>query len=190
MLLFKCVHWSYFKVFLICWGLGISLTSYSTIIILVSMRLLTACSQIFCLVLVMIWSHGAHRHAVEMELAFNLCSSFLLPPSAEIPGLCPCPVSVGFNEAWLSILGGSPENISAWSCSNWSFHVCILTLKNKKARCNIFLENRFFPLNLLSRVFFCFHSWQTINTVSEVIRGYQVNQDYFASVNAPSNPPR
>uniref|UniRef100_A0A2K6MJC6 General vesicular transport factor p115 n=1 Tax=Rhinopithecus bieti TaxID=61621 RepID=A0A2K6MJC6_RHIBE len=30
----------------------------------------------------------------------------------------------------------------------------------------------------------------TINTVSEVIRGYQVNQDYFASVNAPSNPPR
>ncbi|XP_017732093.1 PREDICTED: general vesicular transport factor p115 [Rhinopithecus bieti] len=31
---------------------------------------------------------------------------------------------------------------------------------------------------------------QTINTVSEVIRGYQVNQDYFASVNAPSNPPR
>ncbi|CAJ0940310.1 unnamed protein product [Ranitomeya imitator] len=30
----------------------------------------------------------------------------------------------------------------------------------------------------------------TINTVSEVIRGNQVNQDYFASVNAPSNPPR
>ncbi|KAM9331432.1 general vesicular transport factor p115 [Gastrophryne carolinensis] len=31
---------------------------------------------------------------------------------------------------------------------------------------------------------------ETINTVSEVIRGFQVNQDYFASVNAPSNPPR
>lgn len=31
---------------------------------------------------------------------------------------------------------------------------------------------------------------ETINTVSEVIRGYQVNQGYFASVNAPSNPPR
>ncbi|XP_027710435.1 general vesicular transport factor p115 isoform X2 [Vombatus ursinus] len=31
---------------------------------------------------------------------------------------------------------------------------------------------------------------ETINTVSEVIRGWQVNQDYFASVNAPSNPPR
>uniref|UniRef100_A0A3B4YMS9 General vesicular transport factor p115 n=1 Tax=Seriola lalandi dorsalis TaxID=1841481 RepID=A0A3B4YMS9_SERLL len=31
---------------------------------------------------------------------------------------------------------------------------------------------------------------ETINTVSEVIRGSQVNQDYFASVNAPSNPPR
>ncbi|KAH0507115.1 General vesicular transport factor p115 [Microtus ochrogaster] len=30
---------------------------------------------------------------------------------------------------------------------------------------------------------------ETINTVSEVIRGCQVNQDYFASVNAPSNPP-
>ena len=33
-------------------------------------------------------------------------------------------------------------------------------------------------------------SFQTINTVSEVIRGSQINQDYFASVNAPSNPPR
>ncbi|XP_032394390.1 general vesicular transport factor p115 isoform X3 [Etheostoma spectabile] len=31
---------------------------------------------------------------------------------------------------------------------------------------------------------------ETINTVSEVIRGSQANQDYFASVNAPSNPPR
>ncbi|XP_053559280.1 general vesicular transport factor p115 isoform X1 [Bombina bombina] len=31
---------------------------------------------------------------------------------------------------------------------------------------------------------------ETINTVSEVIRGNQINQDYFASVNAPSNPPR
>ncbi|XP_061100838.1 general vesicular transport factor p115-like isoform X2 [Conger conger] len=31
---------------------------------------------------------------------------------------------------------------------------------------------------------------ETINTVSEVIRGSQVNQDYFSSVNAPSNPPR
>ncbi|XP_058036431.1 general vesicular transport factor p115 isoform X4 [Ahaetulla prasina] len=31
---------------------------------------------------------------------------------------------------------------------------------------------------------------ETINTVSEVIRGSQMNQDYFASVNAPSNPPR
>lgn len=32
--------------------------------------------------------------------------------------------------------------------------------------------------------------FQTINTVSEVIRGSQINQDYFASVNAPSSPPR
>ncbi|KAJ8262184.1 hypothetical protein GJAV_G00163450 [Gymnothorax javanicus] len=31
---------------------------------------------------------------------------------------------------------------------------------------------------------------ETINTVSEVIRGSEENQDYFASVNAPSNPPR
>ncbi|XP_069781626.1 general vesicular transport factor p115 isoform X2 [Narcine bancroftii] len=31
---------------------------------------------------------------------------------------------------------------------------------------------------------------ETINTVSEVIRGSQVNQDYFSSVNAPSSPPR
>ncbi|XP_078799388.1 general vesicular transport factor p115-like [Oryzias latipes] len=31
---------------------------------------------------------------------------------------------------------------------------------------------------------------ETINTVSEVIRGSQINQDYFASVNAPSSPPR
>ncbi|GFN80977.1 general vesicular transport factor p115 [Plakobranchus ocellatus] len=31
---------------------------------------------------------------------------------------------------------------------------------------------------------------ETINTVSEVIRGSQPNQEYFASVLAPSNPPR
>ncbi|KAH8034333.1 hypothetical protein HPB51_023337 [Rhipicephalus microplus] len=33
-------------------------------------------------------------------------------------------------------------------------------------------------------------SFQTINTVAEVIRGHHSNQEYFASVNAPSNPPR
>src|SRR6218665_2875799 len=31
---------------------------------------------------------------------------------------------------------------------------------------------------------------ETINCVSEVIRGNQSNQEYFASVLAPSNPPR
>ncbi|XP_077504760.1 general vesicular transport factor p115 isoform X2 [Amblyomma americanum] len=31
---------------------------------------------------------------------------------------------------------------------------------------------------------------ETINTVAEVIRGHHSNQEYFASVNAPSNPPR
>jgi hypothetical protein len=31
---------------------------------------------------------------------------------------------------------------------------------------------------------------ETINTVAEVIRGNQGNQEYFASVMAPSNPPR
>jgi len=31
---------------------------------------------------------------------------------------------------------------------------------------------------------------ETINTVAEVIRGNQYNQEYFASVMAPSNPPR
>ena len=31
---------------------------------------------------------------------------------------------------------------------------------------------------------------ETINTVAEVIRGNQYNQDYFASVMAPSSPPR
>lgn len=156
MLYFKCVHWSYFRAFLWFARTGEKSHLLQYIFLLVSMRLQTACSQIFCLVLVMIWSHGTHRHAVEMRLAFNLCSSFLSPPSAEIPGVCLCPASVGFNEAWLGIVGGSPENISAWSCSNWSFHVWILTLKNKRARCNIFLENRFFPLNLLSIVFFLF----------------------------------
>lgn len=40
-------------------------------------------------------------------------------------------------------------------------------------------------INLVSaRVF------QTINTVAEVIRGHHNNQEYFASVNAPSSPPR
>jgi len=31
---------------------------------------------------------------------------------------------------------------------------------------------------------------ETINTVAEVIRGNQYNQEYFASVMAPSSPPR
>jgi len=31
---------------------------------------------------------------------------------------------------------------------------------------------------------------ETINTVAEVIRGNQYNQEYFASVMAPSTPPR
>ena len=31
---------------------------------------------------------------------------------------------------------------------------------------------------------------QTINTVSEVIRGFPANQEYFSQVNAPSTPPR
>ena len=33
-------------------------------------------------------------------------------------------------------------------------------------------------------------NFQTINTVSEVIRGFPANQEYFSQVNAPSNPPR
>jgi len=33
-------------------------------------------------------------------------------------------------------------------------------------------------------------TFQTINTVSEVIRGFPANQEYFSQVNAPSNPPR
>ena len=31
---------------------------------------------------------------------------------------------------------------------------------------------------------------ENIHTVSEMIRGNQTNQDFFASVMAPSNPPR
>ena len=31
---------------------------------------------------------------------------------------------------------------------------------------------------------------ETINTVSEMIRGNAANQEYFASVTAPSDPPR
>ena len=36
----------------------------------------------------------------------------------------------------------------------------------------------------------CILPVQTINTVSEVIRGNEDNQEYFASVMAPSNLPR
>jgi len=46
--------------------------------------------------------------------------------------------------------------------------------------CNILMTSGV-PVDILT---------ETINTVAEVIRGNQVNQEYFANVMAPSIPPR
>jgi len=46
--------------------------------------------------------------------------------------------------------------------------------------CNILMASGV-PVDILT---------ETINTVAEVIRGNQTNQEYFANVMAPSNPPR
>ncbi|KFP77880.1 General vesicular transport factor p115, partial [Acanthisitta chloris] len=51
-------------------------------------------------------------------------------------------------------------------------------------------QKAMFHCGLLQQLCTILMATGTINTVSEVIRGYQTNQDYFASVNAPSNPPR
>ena len=48
-----------------------------------------------------------------------------------------------------------------------------------------FCESYLFVKIILKVILF-----QTINTVSEVIRGNLQNQEYFASVMAPSTPPR
>ncbi|KFR12856.1 General vesicular transport factor p115, partial [Opisthocomus hoazin] len=51
-------------------------------------------------------------------------------------------------------------------------------------------QKAMFHCGLLQQLCTILMATGTINTVSEVIRGCQMNQDYFASVNAPSNPPR
>ncbi|KFW05326.1 General vesicular transport factor p115, partial [Fulmarus glacialis] len=63
------------------------------------------------------------------------------------------------------------------SCQKAMFHCGLL-----QQLCTILMATGVPAESILTR--------QTINTVSEVIRGCQMNQDYFASVNAPSNPPR
>ncbi|KAJ8269612.1 hypothetical protein COCON_G00122190 [Conger conger] len=67
----------------------------------------------------------------------------------------------------------SPGAIS--SCQKAMYHCSLL-----QQLCSILMATGV-PADILT---------ETINTVSEVIRGSQDNQDYFASVNAPSNPPR
>lgn len=64
----------------------------------------------------------------------------------------------------------------------------ILRVTKLKKRGFLLLSSELMQIN--DRDFDLDAFFQTINTVSEVIRGSQVNQDYFASVNAPSNPPR
>ncbi|KAJ8403644.1 hypothetical protein AAFF_G00349700 [Aldrovandia affinis] len=67
----------------------------------------------------------------------------------------------------------SPGAIS--SCQKSMYHCSLL-----QQLCTILMATGV-PADILT---------ETINTVSEVIRGSQDNQDYFACVNAPSNPPR
>ncbi|PIK62515.1 putative general vesicular transport factor [Apostichopus japonicus] len=68
----------------------------------------------------------------------------------------------------------NPQNVTG-ACQK-VIHQCGLL----KQLCDILMAMGV-PANILT---------ETLNTVSEVIRGFKLNQEFFAAVNAPSEPPR
>uniref|UniRef100_A0A8C2WFK5 General vesicular transport factor p115 n=1 Tax=Cyclopterus lumpus TaxID=8103 RepID=A0A8C2WFK5_CYCLU len=86
------------------------------------------------------------------------------------------------------------DDNSGWSAQKVT-NLHLMLQVTQKSHAEVLLSS-IYKLSIASFETHCFQGcdrdtfFQTINTVSEVIRGSQVNQDYFASVNAPSNPPR
>lgn len=72
------------------------------------------------------------------------------------------------------VMPGNPAQVT--SSSQKTMKVCGLL----ETLCNILMASGV-PADILT---------ETISTVAEVIRGNQANQEYFASVMAPSDPPR
>ncbi|KAJ8960681.1 hypothetical protein NQ314_006039, partial [Rhamnusium bicolor] len=107
----------------------------------------------------------------------KLSPMFVLPPNLEEIGWSPQKVSNFHCVLQLVRTLVSPNNpvqiITA----------CQKTMRNTnllEALCNILMASGV-PADILT---------ETINTVGEVIRGNLTNQEYFANVLAPSNPPR
>ncbi|KAJ8953566.1 hypothetical protein NQ318_002986 [Aromia moschata] len=107
----------------------------------------------------------------------KLSPMFVLPPNLEEVGWSPQKVSNFHCLLQLIRTLVSPNNpiqiITA----------CQKTMRNTnllEALCNILMASGV-PADILT---------ETINTVGEVIRGNLTNQEYFANVLAPSNPPR
>uniref|UniRef100_U5EXU5 General vesicular transport factor p115 n=1 Tax=Corethrella appendiculata TaxID=1370023 RepID=U5EXU5_9DIPT len=102
---------------------------------------------------------------------------FIMPPELEEIGMTPQKVSN--LHCMLQIVRSlvSPMN------QQQLVSACQKTMRSSgllEALCNILMGSGI-PPDILT---------ETINTVAEVIRGDMNNQDYFSSVNAPSNPPR
>ncbi|XP_056635041.1 general vesicular transport factor p115 [Diorhabda sublineata] len=102
---------------------------------------------------------------------------FELPPNLEEVGWSPQKVSNFLCVLQLIRTVVSPNN------SSQIITACQKTMRNNnllEALCNILMASGV-PADILT---------ETINAVAEVIRGNLTNQDYFANVLAPSNPPR
>lgn len=107
----------------------------------------------------------------------KLVPMFVLPSELEEQGWSPQKVSnvhCVLQVARTLVSPGNPAQVVS-SCQR-TMRNCGLVV----ALCNILMANGV-PANVLT---------ETINTVAEVIRGNLSNQEYFASVMAPSNPPR
>ncbi|KAJ8893898.1 hypothetical protein PR048_006499 [Dryococelus australis] len=105
-------------------------------------------------------SHGSYIQ--------RLAPMFVLPQESEADGWSPQKV------VRTLVSPSNPAQVTS------SSQKTIKTCGMLEALCNILMASGV-PADILT---------ETINTVAEVIRGSQSNQDYFASVMAPSNPPR
>lgn len=113
----------------------------------------------------------------EGSFVQKLAPMFVLPENIEDVGWRPQKVSnfhCVLQVVRTLVSPGNPVQITS-SCQKALRNANLL-----EALCNILMASGV-PADILT---------ETINTVAEVIRGNLMNQEYFASVMAPSNPPR